>query len=78
MGALALTLAFKMLVKKTVSGRMRYGAMTAFVAAALPLHFAGLPMAFWSLIAGVAVAGVLESGQLMQVWRPNRAVAQPA
>jgi len=77
-GALALTVAFKTLVKKTVSGPMRYGAVTAFVAAALPLHFAGLPMAFWALIAGVAVAGVLESGKLMQCWRPNRTVMQPA
>ena len=75
-GALALTAAFKVLVKKTVSGPMRYGAITAFVAAALPLHLAGLPMAFWALAAGVAVAGVLESGPLLQVWRPSRAVAQ--
>jgi len=77
-GALALTLAFKTLVQKTVSGPMRYGAMAAFVAATLPLHFAGLPMAFWALAAGIAVAGVLESGQLMQVWRPNRSAMQPA
>ena len=76
-GALALTLSFKTLVMKTVSGPMRYGAMTAFVAAALPLHFAGLPMAFWALVAGVAAAGVLESGQLMRCWLPNRAVMQP-
>ena len=77
-GALALTLAFKTLVQKTVSGPMRYGAITAFVAAALPLHLAGLPMAFWGLAAGMAVAGILESGQLMRVWRPNRAVPLPA
>ena len=75
-GALALTVAFRGLVKKTVSGPMRYGAITAFVAAALPLHLAGLPMAFWALAAGVAVAGVLESGQLLQVWRPSCAAAQ--
>ena len=77
-GALALTLAFKSLVNKTVSGPMRYGAITAFVAAALPLHLAGMPMPFWALIAGVAVAGAFESGQLMRCWWPNRAVAQPA
>ena len=77
-GALALTAAFKALVKKTVSGPMRYGAITAFVAAALPLHLDGLPMAFWALAAGVAVAGALESGQLLQVWRPGRAAAQHA
>ena len=77
-GALALTLSFQVFVKKTVTGPMRYGAMTAFVAAALPLHFAGLPMAFWALIAGVAAAGLLESGQLMRCWRPNRDAIQAA
>lgn len=74
-GALALSAAFRVLVKKTVSGPMRYGAITAFVAAALPLHLAGLPMAFWALVAGVAVAGALESRQLTQVWQPSRAAA---
>ena len=77
-GALALTASFRVLAQKTVSGPMRYGAMSAFVAAALPLHLAGLPMAFWALVAGAVVAGVLESGQLLQVWRPNPAAAQPA
>ncbi len=71
-GALALSLAFKTLVKKTFSGPMRYGAITAFVAAALPLQMAGLPMAFWALAAGLAMAGAVESGQLMKAWRPNR------
>ena len=77
-GALALTLSFKVLVEKTVSGPMKYGAMVAFVAATLPLHMAGMPMAFWALLAGVGAAGLLESGQLMRCWRPNRAAMQPA
>ena len=75
-GALALTAAFRVLVKKTIGGPMRYGAITAFVAAALPLHFVGLPMAFWALTVGIAVAGVLESRQLLQVWQPSRVAAQ--
>ena len=72
-GALALTLSFKVLVQKTVSGPMRYGAMIAFVAATLPLHMAGMPMAFSALLAGVGAAGLLESGQLMRCWLPNPA-----
>ncbi len=59
------------------SGPMRYGAITAFVAEALPLHLAGLPMAFWALAAGVAVAGVAESRQLLQGWRPSHAATPP-
>ena len=42
--------------------------MIAFVAATLPLHMAGMPMAFWVLLAGVGAAGLLESGQLMRCW----------
>jgi hypothetical protein len=50
----------KVLVHKTVTGPMRYGATIAFVAAAPPL-----PMAFWALVAGVVAAGVpdAEAGQ---------------
>ena len=71
-GSLAVTLSFKVLVQKTVSGPMRYGTMIAFVATTLPLHMAGMPMAFWALLAGVGAAGLLESGQLMQCCLPNR------
>ena len=77
-GALALTVSFKVLVNKTVTGPMRYGATIAFVAAALPLHMAGLPMAFWALVAGVVGAGVLEHGQLLKCWMPKRAKMQTA
>ena len=77
-GALALTVSFKALVNKTVTGPMRYGAIMAFVAATLPLHMAGLPMAFWALVAGVVAAGALERGQLLNCWMPNRAAMQPA
>jgi len=73
--ALALTASFKVLAIKTAKGPMKYGAMTAFVAAALPLQMAGMPMAFWALLARVAAAGVLEQGQLLKCWRPGRAVA---
>jgi benzoate membrane transport protein len=77
-GALALTLSLKVLVNKTVTGPMRYGATIAFVAATQPLQMAGLPMAFWALVAGVVAAGVLEQGQLLKCWMPNRAAMQTA
>ena len=56
-GALALTVSFRVLI---VTGPIRYGAMIAFFAATLPLHFAGMPLAFWALLAGVAGVGVFE------------------
>ena len=74
LSALALTVSFRVLVMKTVTGPMRYGAMIAFVVATLPLHFAGMPITFWALLAGVAAAGVFESRQLLQCWRPKRTV----
>ena len=73
-GALALTVSFRVLVMKTVTGLMCYGAMIAVVLATLPLRFAGLPITFWALLAGVAAAGVFESRQLLQCWRPKRTV----
>ncbi|MCH2500352.1 MAG: hypothetical protein MK118_08865 [Dehalococcoidia bacterium] len=71
-GARAPTVSFRVL---TVTGPIRYGAMIAFFAATLPLHFAGMPMAFWALLAGVAGVGVFESKQLLQCWRPKQEVA---
>jgi len=73
-GALALTVSFRVLVMKTVTRPMCNGAMIAFVVATLPLHFPGMPITFWPLLAEVAAAGVIESRQLLQCWRPKQTV----
>ena len=58
---------------------VKAGAITALTVAALPLQAAGMPMAFWALIAGVVVSTALQHGmmgQTLRAWRPGRAAAR--
>ena len=75
-GALALLPSFKVIARKSLVGPMKTGAVTALVVAALPFQAAGMPMAFWALVAGVVVSTTLEHGPIGQIWRawlPGRA-----
>jgi benzoate membrane transport protein len=73
-GAFALIAPLIHVFGKTVSGPLRLGGITAFVIAALPFQVAGMPMAFWAIVAGVAVSAILESRSLVQAWRTGREV----
>ena len=76
-GALALISPFQRVVRMTWYGPMRLGAVSAFVVATLPYQIAGMPMAFWAMIVGVAVVLGTESGKRM--WRLRAGtLAQPA
>ena len=68
-GAFALIAPLVHVFGKTVSGPLRLGGLTAFVIAALPFHAAGMPLAFWAIVAGVAASAILESRSLLQAWR---------
>ena len=74
-GALALLAPFHHVIKKTWYGPMRVPAVTAFVLAALPFQIVGMPMAFWAVVAGVAVVLGIEAGTVLRRWRPGK---QPA
>ncbi len=57
---------------------VKAGAITALTVAALPFQAAGMPMAFWALVAGVVVSAALEHALIWQTWRawrPGRAAA---
>ena len=73
-GAFALIAPLTHVFGKTVSGPLRLGGITAFVIAALPYQAAGMPMAFWAIMAGVAASAILESRSLLQAWRTGREV----
>ncbi|MCH7906316.1 MAG: benzoate/H(+) symporter BenE family transporter [Chloroflexi bacterium] len=64
-GALAMLAPFRQTFAKTMSGDMRLGALAAFALAAVPYQALGMPMAFWALVAGVAISGVFERRQLI-------------
>ena len=78
-GALALLPTFKVITRKSLQGSMpvpvKAGAITALIVAAMPFQAAGMPMAFWALLAGVLVSVALEHGLMWQTWRPGRTAA---
>ena len=68
-GALALMAPFQRVLQKTWGGTMRIGAFTAFLVAALPFQISGMPMAFWAMVAGVAIATASENGYVVRRWQ---------
>ena len=77
-GALALVAPLTRVSRMAVEGPLRFGALTAFWFALLPFQFVGMPMAFWALIAGIAVSTTLEPKHIRRWWRPGRALAGSA
>lgn len=70
-GALALLAPFHHVIRKTWHGPMRGGAVIAFVLAALPFQLVGMPMAFWAIVAGVAVVLGIEVGKTLRTPQPG-------
>lgn len=73
-GALALLPSLRVIVRKSVTGPMKGGAVTALVVAALPVQAASMPMAFWALLAGVVVSLSLEHRSVLRTWRSGSAL----
>ena len=73
-GAFALIAPLTHVFGKTVNGPLLLGGLTAFVIAALPFQAAGMPMAFWAIVAGVAASAILETRGLIQAWGIGREV----
>lgn len=75
-GALALLPSFKVIARKSVTGPMKAGAVTALVVAALPFQAAGMPTAFWALLAGVVVSVAMEHRLVLTTWRSGNTAAR--
>jgi benzoate membrane transport protein len=69
-GALALIAPFRQTFAITRTGDLRMGALAAFGLSALPLQALGMPMAFWALLAGMAISAALERRHLVAIWKP--------
>jgi benzoate membrane transport protein len=70
-------------LEKSFGGRMRFGALVAFMAAATPFAILGVSSAFWAIIAGVPASALAERQQLLEFWSEGRAssrvqASQPA
>ena len=77
-GALALVAPLRQVLLKAIDGPMRLAALTAIVVAALPLQTAGMPMAFWALVAGIVVSVVTDTRGVAKYLRPNEPAAERA
>lgn len=56
-------------VEKAFTGKLRFGALVAFAVAATPFAFLGITSAFWSVVAGLLAALLVEREQLAAHWR---------
>jgi benzoate membrane transport protein len=55
--------------EKAFGGRLKFGALVAFVIAATPFSFAGISSAFWAVLAGFAVSALAERKEMRAYWR---------
>ncbi len=60
-------------LEKSFGGKMRFGALVAFVVAATPFAIFGVSSAFWAIIAGVLGSALAERQQLCDFWNEGRA-----
>lgn len=66
---LAILSSFQDALEKAFTGKLRFGALVAFAVAATPFAFLGITSAFWSIVAGLAAALLVEREQLLAHWR---------
>jgi benzoate membrane transport protein len=60
-------------VEKAFTGRLRFGAMVAFVIAATPFAYAGITSDFWAILAGFLASVIVERRQISEEWKERRA-----
>jgi benzoate membrane transport protein len=66
---LAILAAFQDAIDKSFSGKLRFGALVAFIVAATPFAILGITSAFWAIIAGMAASALVERQQLLDYWK---------
>jgi benzoate membrane transport protein len=73
LAGLAIFTALQDAVEKAFGGRLRFGAMVAFVVAATPFAFAGITSDFWAIVAGLLASMLVERHEITAEWREGRA-----
>ncbi len=58
--------------EKAFGGRLKFGALVAFMVAATPFSFAGITSAFWAVVAGFIVSALAERGDMRAHWHGPR------
>jgi benzoate membrane transport protein len=73
LAGLAVLSALQDAFEKAFGGRLRFGALTAFVVAATPFSIVGITSAFWALVVGMLASLVVEYSELFAYWRRGAA-----
>ncbi len=73
LAGLAILSSLQYAFEKAFSGRLRFGALVAFVVAATPFSFASIPSAFWAILAGFAASLLVERREILACWRGSEA-----
>jgi benzoate membrane transport protein len=60
-------------LEKAFGGKMRFGALVAFIVAATPFAILGVSSAFWAIFAGMLASALAERKQLLEFWQEGRA-----
>jgi benzoate membrane transport protein len=66
---IAILASFEDALIRAFSGSLRLGAVVAFGVTASTVAVAGIPSAFWALIAGIGASLLLERRELIRAWR---------
>jgi benzoate membrane transport protein len=69
LAALAILSSMQDALEKAFVGRLRFGALAAFVVAATPFTLFGITSAFWSIFVGIVAALFAERHALIAHWR---------
>ncbi|HEY7271061.1 MAG TPA: benzoate/H(+) symporter BenE family transporter [Dehalococcoidia bacterium] len=69
MAGLAILSPFQDAMTRAFSGDLVFGCVIAFVVTLSTFTLAGIPPAFWALIAGIGASALLERHQLMSHWK---------
>jgi benzoate membrane transport protein len=72
LAGLAIFTALQDSVEKAFAGRLRFGAMVAFVVAATPFAYAGITSDFWAIVAGLVASVLVERRELTEELKNSR------
>ena len=71
LAGLAVLSALQDAFEKAFGSTLRFSALIAFGVAATPFAIAGITSAFWAIVAGLAIALLVERSELLAHWRPD-------
>ena len=75
MAGLAILTPFQDAMERAFQGTLRFGSVIAFAVALSTFAVAGIPSAFWALVAGITASFVVERHELFRYWK--QVVSQP-